>query len=92
MLTEVSHTGKQILYDFSYLWNLSKQKNKLIDTGNRLVVVRGERVRVGQDGRKGSKGKKIKINKVSFLIYIKIKAMAQIAKYIFVCNTDLTIT
>ena len=32
---------RQILYDFTYMWNLNN-KTKLIDTENRLVVARGE--------------------------------------------------
>ena len=40
MLSEISMTEK---YDnsFVYMWNLSKQNNRLIGTENRLVVARG---------------------------------------------------
>ena len=45
MLGEIDRE-RQIPYDFTYMWNLIKQtkqnKNKLIDTENRLVITRGE--------------------------------------------------
>ena len=53
MLSEMS--DKQIGYDLSYMWNLSKNQRKqtlrLIDTENRLVVVRDG----GWDGRNASR-------------------------------------
>ena len=33
-------TKRQILHDFTYVWNLKKKKHKLIETENRLVVAR----------------------------------------------------
>ena len=45
MLSEISQTERQILYDFTYMWNLKKKTNentKLRDTKNKLVVVRGK--------------------------------------------------
>ena len=40
-----SDEEEQIPYDFTYMWNLKNKtkqnKNKLIDTENRLVVARG---------------------------------------------------
>ena len=52
MLSERSQ--RKIEYDFSYVWNLKKQRKrtpKLIDTDNRLVVARG-----GQPGWVGGRG------------------------------------
>ena len=38
---------KQILYDFTYTWNLKKQKTKLAEKEIRSAVIRGEAWRVG---------------------------------------------
>ena len=37
-LSKLSQTDRQILYDFTYIWNL--KKNERIDTENRQVVAR----------------------------------------------------
>ena len=51
MLSEVSQR-KTMLYDFPSVWNLKtkqtkQNRNRLKDTENKLVVVRGERVGEG---------------------------------------------
>ena len=53
ILSEVSQTDRQILYDFTYMWNLkSKTKqNRLIGTGNKLMVNRGGKGWGGQQSR-----------------------------------------
>ena len=52
MLTEISKTERQILHDFTYMWNLQKTKQKrmnkhkktetVLDTENKQVFARGE--------------------------------------------------
>ena len=37
----ISVRERQIAYDLPYMWNLKQTKTKLIDTENRLVIVRG---------------------------------------------------
>ena len=63
MLSEISQTKKNKLYDFICVWNIKKknEQTKLIDTENRLVVARGE-------GKMGEGGQEVqtsshKINK-----------------------------
>ena len=54
-LSEVNWTGKDMHYDFTYMWNLkNKQKNKhnktetVIDTENNQVVARGQEAKEGK--------------------------------------------
>ena len=58
VLSEVSQTERQILYDFTYLWNQKKQnkqiipnRHKLMNTEIKLMVARVE-----GDGEMGEKG------------------------------------
>ena len=45
MLNEMSDREGQILHDCTYMWNLNNEtkqnRNRLIDTENKLVVARG---------------------------------------------------
>ena len=42
MVIEISQTReRQMLYELTYMQNLNKQKTKLIDPENRLLVARG---------------------------------------------------
>ena len=47
ILSEDSQTGKQILYDITYMWTLNKwtylqNRNRVIDIENKLMVTKGE--------------------------------------------------
>ena len=50
MLSEISQTEKKTPHDFTYMWNLENKtnehtkqnRNRLIDTENKLVVARGD--------------------------------------------------
>ena len=44
MLSEISQTEGETLYDFTHMWNIKKllNKSKHVDTENRVVVTRGE--------------------------------------------------
>ena len=44
MISEMSESIRQILYDLTYMWNI-KKKIKPIETENRFVVARGSRWR-----------------------------------------------
>ena len=50
ILSEVSQTERQMSYDITPMWNLKhynkstclQNRNRLIDTGNKLMVTKGE--------------------------------------------------
>lgn len=44
-LSEINQTERQIPRDSTYMWNLRNKpnRNKLIDTANRVMVARGKR-------------------------------------------------
>ena len=47
---EISQTERQMPYDFTYMWKLkTKQKNRLLNTENKVVFARGDVVRAGQN-------------------------------------------
>ena len=64
MLSKISQTQTQILYDLTYMWNLKKKK-KLIEKEIRFVVTRGEGCGVGESDEDGQKAQTFnyKINK-----------------------------
>ena len=72
------------------MWNLKKQnqKTKFIDTENRLVVARGGRWEVGQNGDKMVKGYKllvIRLTSSGCLIYSKLIIANNTALYLESC-------
>lgn len=66
MLSEISQIKKDKYYMISLIWeskNKQTNKNKFIDTENRLVVARGRGWRVGEMGKRGQKVKRKKKRK-----------------------------
>ena len=55
MLREISQRKTNRVWSHLYVESENKNKNKLIDTENRLVVARGREWRVGEMGEGGQK-------------------------------------